>query len=462
MFASADPLTALRDQNAALQSELDQARDEQAATREILRIISAMGPGSRLEPVLTEIVATAARLCAAEYALAYVLKEDGRYHTIAANRADAALVRYAVEHPLLPARGSLIGRAALEKRPVHVEDCLKDPEYAFPEFQRIGRFRTMLGVPLLRDQVVVGALGLLRSVVAPFSVREIELVSTFADHAVIAIENVRLFEALQARTCELQESLEYQTATSEVLEVMSQSPTDAEPVFKAIVQSAARLCGAVLSNVQLYDGELLHIGATHNFAPDALESFLRMYPRKPDRSQLAGRAILSRNIVHVHDVLVDPEYAHEVAVASNLRAMLSVPMFRDGKPVGVITVVRREAAPFSERQIELLKTFADQAVIAIGNVRLFEEVQARTAELQEALEQQTATSEVLQAISRSTFDLDAVLETLVQSAARLCEADISTITRQKDGVYYRGALTASRRISPRGYAASPSSSQEET
>src|SRR5918994_2984771 len=208
MFASADPLTALRDQNAALQSELDQARDEQAATREILRIISAMGPGSRLEPVLTEIVATAARLCAAEYALAYVLKEDGRYHTIAANRADAALVRYAVEHPLLPARGSLIGRAALEKRPVHVEDCLKDPEYAFPEFQCIGRFRTMLGVPLLRDQVVVGALGLLRSVVAPFSVREIELVSTSADHAVIAIENVRLFEALQARTCELQESLE--------------------------------------------------------------------------------------------------------------------------------------------------------------------------------------------------------------------------------------------------------------
>jgi two-component system NtrC family sensor kinase len=255
---AADPVIGPRDRIAALSSELDTARDEQAATRGILRIISTMGPGSRLEPVLTEIVATAARLCAAEYALAYVLKDDGRYHTIAANEADAALVRYAVEHPLLPGRGSLIGRTALEKRAVHVDDCLTDPDYAFPEFQRIGRFRTMLGVPLLRDGMVVGALGLLRSVVSPFTARQIELVTTFAHQAVIALEHVRLFEHEQARTRELEESLQQQTATAEVLKAISRSAFDLQSVLETLVQSATRLCEADHAWLFRRDGEFFH------------------------------------------------------------------------------------------------------------------------------------------------------------------------------------------------------------
>ena len=181
--------------------------EQLAATGDILRIISTMGSGSRVEPVLEAIVATAARLCGADYGLAYVRKEDGLYHTVAANRADAELVRYAVEHPLSPGRGSLIGRATMEGGPVHVEDCLADPEYAYPEFQRIGRFRTMLGVPLMRAGVAVGALGLLRGTVSPFSQAQIALVASFADQAAIALQNVRLFQEVEARTRELGLSL---------------------------------------------------------------------------------------------------------------------------------------------------------------------------------------------------------------------------------------------------------------
>jgi len=204
-----------------------------------------MGPGSRVEPVLEAIVATAARLCGAEFALAYVRKEDGLYHTVAANRADAELVRYAVEHPLSPGQGSLIGRATLEGGPVHVEDCLADPDYAYPEFQRIGRFRTMLGVPLMRDGVAVGALGLLRSSVSPFSQAQIELVTTFADQAVIAIENVRLFQEVRARTDELGEALRQQTA----IELGPDSGAIDQTIWKTLgLEVEVLLCSPVHQN----------------------------------------------------------------------------------------------------------------------------------------------------------------------------------------------------------------------
>jgi two-component system, NtrC family, sensor kinase len=225
-----------------LRAELEIAREQQAATSEILRIISRMRAGSTAEPVLEAIVATAARLCGAEYALAHLLKDDGRYHTVASNNANAALVKYAVEHPMLPGRGSLTGRTVLEGRTVHVADCLLDPEYAFPDFQQIGGFRSMLDVPLLRNGVVIGALGLLKSVVAPFTDTQIELVATFADQAVIAVENVRLFGEMQARTRDLTEALEYQTATSDVLNIISRSPNQLQPVLDAIVETARRLC----------------------------------------------------------------------------------------------------------------------------------------------------------------------------------------------------------------------------
>ena len=248
-------------------------------------------------------------------------------------------------------------------------------------------------------------------------------------------------------TREREEALEQQTATSEVLSIIRRSPADAQPVFDAIVQSAARLCGGIFSAVYLYDDDLLRIAATNNFSPQATRQILDFREhRRPDRSHLAGRAILDRAITHVHDVLADPEYSREWALAGGWRAVLAVPLLRNGNPVGALSVAKAEPIPFSDQQVQLLKTFADQAVIAIENVRLFEAERKRMRELSEALEQQTATADVLKVISRSTFDLQTVLDTLVESAARLCGAEMANIWRPRDGAY---RLTASYGVTAR-------------
>ena len=248
-------------------------------------------------------------------------------------------------------------------------------------------------------------------------------------------------------TREREEALEQQTATSEVLSIIRRSPADAQPVFDAIVQSAARLCGGIFSAVYLYDDDLLRIAATNNFSPQATRQILDLREqRRPDRSHLAGRAILDRAITHVHDVLADPEYSREWALAGGWRAVLAVPLLRNGNPVGALSVAKAEPIPFSDQQVQLLKTFADQAVIAIENVRLFEAERRRMRELSEALEQQTATADVLKVISRSTFDLQTVLDTLVESAARLCGAEMANIWRPRDGAY---RLTASYGVTAR-------------
>ena len=278
------------------------------------------------------------------------------------------------------------GRTLLEGKVVHVPDVFADPDYTFVEAQRLGGYRTLLGVPMLREGKPIGVLTLTRLQVRPFTDKQINLVSTFADQAAIAIENVRLFEEVQARSRELSEALEHQTATSEVLSVISRSPTNAQPVFDAIVESAARLCGAVFSVVWLYDGERLHHVANNNFTPEVIKRVLQTYPKRPDRSTVGGRAVLLGKIAHVPDTLSDPEYSHELALAGNWRSVLSAPMLRDGKPVGAISVGKAEPLPFSERQVQLLTTFADQAVIAIENVRLFDEIQEKNRQLQQASE----------------------------------------------------------------------------
>jgi GAF domain-containing protein len=204
---------------------------------------------------------------------------------------------------------------------------------------------------------------------------------------------------------ELAEAREQQAATSEILRVISSSPTDVQPVFEMIVRSAVRLCNGAIGALNTFDGELTHVGALYNYTPEALAVVQRMYPMRPGRQQLTGRAILSRTIVHLPDVLSDPEYAPDIALAGGWRAGLAVPMIRNEAVIGVILVMRAQVGPFSQEQIELLKTFADQAAIAIENVRLFEAEQQRTRELSEALEQQTATSEVLQVISSSPSEL---------------------------------------------------------
>src|SRR5215813_1801823 len=242
-----------------------------------------------------------------------------------------------------------------------------------------------------------------------------------------------LQEQLDRRTRELNEALDHQTAASAVLSVIGRSPADAQPVFDAIVQNAARLCQTVFSVVYLYDGDRLRMAAANNYTSDALRR-AQALARQPERSHLAGRAVLDRAIVHVQDVLADPDYSRELALAGGWRAVLSVPLLRDGKPLGAISVAKAEAVPFSNRQNQLLNTFADQAVIAIENVRLFDEVQARTRELSEALDQQMAMSGVLRVISSSPMDLAPVFDTILTNATRLCEGNFALLCRYDGGV----------------------------
>jgi GAF domain-containing protein len=418
-------------ENTRLLNELRESLQQQTATSDVLKVISRSA--FDLQMVLDTLVESAARLCAAERA--NIWRPSGEVYKIAAAFALSAEHEEVLKRlSIRPGRNTITGRTLLEGKTVHIPDVLADPEYNSPALS-IGANRTVLGVPLMREGIPIGVLVVTRSTVRPFTSKEIELVETFADQAVIAIENVRLFDEVQARTRELSEALEHQTATSEVLNVISRSPTDAQPVFGAIVESAARLCEAVFSGVFLYDDDLLHVTATNNFTPELLNRLSQMYPKRPDRSVLAGRAVLDGKIAHVHDLLADREYSRELALAGNWRAGLAVPMLRDGKPVGAISVGKADAVPFSERQVQLLTTFADQAVIAIENVRLFTQLQASNRDLSEALQQQTATADVLKVISRSTFDLQAVLDTLAESAVRLCSADRSVIRRRVGDTY---------------------------
>jgi len=232
---------------------------------------------------------------------------------------------------------------------------------------------------------------------------------------------------------ERDEVLEQLAATREILKVISRSSTSADAVFRAIVESAARLCNGVFANVRLYDGHKLHVAATHNFTTEVLDRFLKSHPKMPDRSDLAGRAILTGVTVHVPDVLADPDYDHQMALSGNWRAVLSVPMTRNGKPIGVIAVSKSKPIPFSDREIDLLNTFADQAVIAIENVRLFDQLQHRTDDLAEALEQQTATADVLKVIASSPTDVKPVLNAIVESACKLCAASDAYVALNDGG-----------------------------
>jgi GAF domain-containing protein len=370
-------------ENARLLNELRESLQQQTATADVLKVISRST--FDLKSVLQTLVESAARLCEADQA-AITRQIGGKFFRAEAYGFSPEFMDFVRDVPVEAKPGTVLGRALLKGTISHIPDVLADPEYTGAEAQKRGGFRTVLGVPMLREGVPIGLLALTRCEVRPFTEKQIELVSTFADQAVIAIENVRLFEEIQARTRELSEALEHQTATGEVLSVISRSPTDAQPVFDAIVESAARLCGALFSIVWLYDGEILQVAATHNFTPEVLNKLFKTYPKRPDRSTAAGRAVLDGKIAHLPDLLGDPEYSHELALAGNWRASFAVPMLRDGKPVGAISLAKAEPVPFSEREIQLLTTFADQAVIAIENVRLFDEIQDKNRQLQSASE----------------------------------------------------------------------------
>ena len=356
-------------------AELQESLEYQTATSDVLKVISRST--FDLSPVLEYVVETAIRLCRAHMGSIFRL-EDGIYRWAVGYGLDPAYREIEERSPLTPGTGTLVGRVALEGRALQIADALSDPDYAVKDEAQVTRARTMLGVPLLREGAPVGVIAMARDRVEPFSDKEIALVTTFADQAVIAIENARLLT-------EQREALEQQTATAEVLRVISGSATDLQPVFEAITERAAKLCEAEFSAVARFEEGLLRLVAVSNLLPDEARAFHSLFPRAPTRGFVMGRAFVEGRTVHVEDVLADPDYdrrTREILQSlTGYRTFLGVPVLRDGKPIGVIGCARRAVKPFTAAQIELVSTFADQAVIAIENARLFNDLRDRTDEL---------------------------------------------------------------------------------
>ncbi len=388
-----------------LLDELRESLQQQTATADVLKVISRST--FDLQPVLDTLAESAARLCEAEHA--WLFRREGDTYRWAASfghsrESHERIKPHMLTRRLSPGRGSVVGRAVIESRPVQIADVLADPEYEETESQKLAQFRTTFAAPLLREGVPIGAIALQRTVVKPFTEKQIELVQTFADQAVIAMENVRLFDEVQARTDDLAESLQQQTATADILKVISRSAFDLQPVFDSMAESVVRLCEAERAYIFRFDGKMLRAVASHNAGPEN-QDWVYRNPIPLGRHSVSARAGLERRTVQVADIQNDPEYSYVAHDVDPIRTTLAVPMLKGDELIGTITIYRLEVKPFTAKQISLMETFADQAVIAIENVRLFDEVQKRTEDLTEALEQQTATSEVLKVISSSPGDL---------------------------------------------------------
>src|SRR5262249_464803 len=397
-----------------LTRELSEAREQQGATSEVLRVI-ASSPGE-LHAVFEAILANATRLCGAKFATLYLCEGDG-FRAAAFHNAPAAFIEARKGKLLRPGPGTTVVDAARTKRFVQVLDSMDRESYRQRDpfavaGAELGGYRTIVSVPMLKEGTLVGVISIYRQEVRSFSDNQIALVSNFASQAVIAIENTRVLNELQQRTDDLSEALEQQTATSEVLQVISRWPGELERVLEAMMANARRICEAGFGNLCIREGDGFRIAALHN-APPAYAEHRRLHPVfRPGPSTGLGRVAETKQVVHVVDIMAEREASPAFASLAGARTVLTVPLLKNNELVGAIGIYRQEVRPFTDKQIELVKNFAAQAVIAIENTRLLNELRQRTDDLSEALEQQTATSEVMQVISGSPGELAPVFQAM--------------------------------------------------
>ncbi len=415
--------------------ELNEAHEQQTAAAEVLRLISVSS--GDLQRVFAAILENATRLCQANFGT-LLLCEGDFYRQVAFHNAPPAFVAARRLNPIISMSGSTaLARLAATKQPVHIADAASDQAYQIDpqrrRFLTLTGVRTNLAVPMLIDDKLIGAINIYRTEVHPFTEKQIELVKNFAAQAVIAIENARLLNELRQRTDDLTESLEQQTATSEVLRVISSSPGDLQPVFATMLENAVRICDATFGNIYRWDGEALHLIAMHNTPPNFAEH--HSVRSAGADGTVISRMLGSKAVVHVTDLASEQAYADRIpgTVAAvelgGVRTLLAVPMLKDNELVGALALSRQEVRPFTDKQIELVKNFAAQAVIAIENTRLLSELRQRTTDLTESLQQQTATSEVLRVISSSPGDLQPVFARMLENAVRICDAKFGTLFR---------------------------------